>query len=881
MQWRRWIYAIPARLKAIVRTGRVETDLDDELAFHVAMQTRINARDGMTEAEAHRRARLEIGGVEQVKERSRDVRPLRWMRDATQDVRYGLRGLRKTPRFTSAAVLTVVLGVGANTTIFSVLNPLLFKPLPYPEPDRIVNIFRTSPQSDRWPHSMGNYLDHRDRNRVFEHLTAMMIRDASLADPDQPAERLQGIRASGNFFAVFGVAPLIGRAFDASDDRPGAPPVVVLSHRLWQRRFAGERQILGQSIRLDGQETTVIGVMPENYEYPLFWGPVEIWRPLAFPAEQLTIRGSNFLREFGRLKPGVTVAQADSAMKTLGMQVMAEHADLDQREGLRVESLSIGSPSQLRISAYGFGLAFLVLLIACVNLANLQLARTAARAREFAIRGAIGGAKGRLMRQSLTESLLVSVVGGTLAIPLSYWCTQLIATRQFANLPGVDITLDGATLSFAFGCALLTGVIFGVVPAWLASRADVNDVLKHTTQSTASSRTSQRVRQALIVAEIAFALVTLAGSVSLIRGLQRLTGIDPGWRADGVISARVTLLGPRYATPRARLEFYNALQARVRALPGVTSATLSTSGVPAGPFNTSTNYIAEGRDELVLAYGETVMPEYFDTLGITLRRGRFFTSSDRFGQTKVTIVNETMARRLWPNQDPIGKRIGFKAENPDWREVVGVVADVTYPSFASTSPVDTDMQTYQPIAQSVPGAASIILRTADQPDAIAPGLAREVAALDRDLPVYNVMTARASEQRSTAGLRLMSLVLGAFALLGLVLAAVGIFGVVSYSTAQRAGELGMRVALGARQSVVLWLVLKQGVGVTMAGALVGLGGGLALGRVLSSLLPNLPAPEMSLGLGAFAFMVLVALAAFSIPAWRASKTNPMLVLRHE
>jgi predicted permease len=881
MEWRRWIYAIPARFRAVFRTRRVEEDLHDELAFHVAMDARANEQKGLTAREAYRRSRLDIGGVEQVKERSRDIRPLRWARDAMQDLRHGVRGLRKTPRFAIAALLTVVLGVGANATIFSVLNPLLFKPLPYPEPDRIVHVFRTSPQSDRWPHAPGNYLDHRDRNTVFEHLAAMTWRDASLADPDQPAERLLAIRASGNFFAVLGGAPLLGRVFEPSDDSAGAAPVVVLSHRLWQRRFAGDRSVIGRSIRLDGQETTVIGVMPEDYEYPLFWGAIEIWRPLALSAEERTIRTSNYLREFGRLKPGVTPEQADSTVRTLGRQVLNEHPELDQREGLRVEALSIASPSQRRISAFGFGLAFLVLLIACVNLANLQMARTATRAREFAIRGAIGGGKGRLMRQSLTESLLVSVLGGALAIPLSYWCTQLIATRQFADLPGVRITLDPVTLAFAFGCALLTGVIFGVVPAWLASRTDVNDVLKQTTQSTASSRTPQRLRQALIVAEIAFALVTLAGSASLIRGLQRLTDIDPGWRADGVISARVTLAGPRYASPRARAEFYNALEARVRALPGVTSAALATSGVPVGPFNTSSSVLAEGASDVVLAYGETVTPEYFDTLGIALRRGRVFTSGDRFGQTRVTIINETMARRLWPNQDPIGKRLGADGDNPNWREVVGVVADVTYPSFASTSPIDTDMQAFQPLAQNVSGAVSIILRTADQADAIAPGLAREVAALDRDLPVYNVMTARASELRSTAGLRLMSNVLGAFALLGLVLAGVGIFGVVSYSTAQRAGELGMRMALGARQSVVLWLVLKQGVGLTLVGAIAGLAGGLALARVLSSMMPNLPAPELSIILAVFACMVAVALAAFSIPAWKASKTNPMLVLRHE
>ena len=302
-----------------------------------------------------------------------------------------------------------------------------------------------------------------------------------------------------------------------------------------------------------------------------------------------------------------------------------------------------------------------MLLIACVNLANLQLARTAARAREFAIRGAIGGAKSRLIRQSLTESLLVSILGGTLAIPLSFWCTRLIAARQYADLPGVRITMDPISLMFAFGCAVLTGVIFGVVPAWLASRADINDVLKQSTQSSVSSRTPHRLRHALIVAEIAFALVTLAGSVSLIRGLQRLTGIDPGWRADGVISARINLVGARYAAQPPRMEFFDALLTRLRALPGVTSVALSTSGVPAGPFNSSTTYVPESRrSEWFLGYTESVTADYFDTLGIALRRGRFFTSADGSGKTPVMIINETMARRMWPNEDPIGKRIGFR-----------------------------------------------------------------------------------------------------------------------------------------------------------------------------------------------------------------------------
>lgn len=808
-------------------------------------------------------------------------RPLQWCRDLTQDAGYAVRLLWTSTRFTIAALLTVVLGVGANATIFSVLNPLLFKPLPYPEPDRIVNVFRTSPQSDRWPHSAANYSDHRSRNTVFEHLTAMTWRNVSLAEPDQPAERLFAIQASGNFFALFGVEPLLGRAFADVDDQTGSEKVVVLAHGFWQRRFGGDPKIVGRSLRLDGQNATVIGVMPQDFEYPLFWGNVDVWRPLAFAAEQSQNRGDNFLREFARLKPGVTPLQADAAVKTLAKQLLSEHAELGQRESMRVEALAIVSPVMRRVSAMAFGLAFLVLLIACVNLANLQLARTAARAREFAVRGAIGGEKGRLLRQSLTESLVLALAGGALAVPLAYWCTRLIASRQFNELTGVRITLDPASLGFALGCAALTGLVFGVVPAWLASRADLNDALRQNPQSMTSGRAPQRFRHALIVAEIAFALVILGGAASLIRGLQRVGGIDPGWRADGVIAARLNLVGPRYTQPEARRAFFDTLRARAAEMPGIASAAVSSSSVPTAPFGTSTAFQVEGQTDTILAYNERVTPQYFDTLGIPLRRGRAFTDDDRFGRTPVAIVSETTARTLWPNQDPIGKRIGFRAPNPNWREVVGVVGDVTFPAFGSISSVDTSFEVYQPLAQTGTSSVNVLVRTTREPDTVAADLRRVVAAIDRDLPVYGLSTAEAAAERTTANFQLLANVLGGFAVLGLVLAAIGIFGVVSYSTAQRAPEIGLRVALGASQSEVLWLVLRQGVGLIAVGAIVGLTGGLGVGRLLAALMPRLPSPESAVIVGTAVFMVVVALLAFYIPARRASKISPMLLLRHE
>jgi putative ABC transport system permease protein len=877
----RWAHAVVARLKAVFRPRRAEQDLDDELAFHMAMQTRANQQQGMSDIEARRHAQLNLGGVEQVKERSRDARPLRWARDAAQDARYAIRALWRTPRFTIAALLTVVLGVGANATIFSTLNPLLFKPLPYREPDRIVNVFRTSPQSERWPFSAGNYFDQRERNTSFEQLTALTWQDTSLAEPGQPAERLFSIRATGNYFALFGVPPLVGRAFSDADDRDGAPPVVVLSYGFWRRRFAGDSRIVGRVLRLDGQTATVIGVMPENFEYPLFWGNVDLWRPFAFPADQRTNRGNNFLREFARLKPGVTFEQADDAIKAVVRKFLADHPDLDAREGARLEPLSIVDPTTRRMSAFAFGLAFLVLLIACANLANLQLARTAARAREFAIRGAIGGAKERLMRQSLTESVVLALVGGALALPLAYWCTQLIARRQFSDLPGVHVTMDPVSLAFAFGCALLTGLIFGVVPAWLASRADVNDVLKQNPQSMTSGHAPQRFRQALIVAEIAFALVALSGATSFIRGLQRITDVDPGWRADGVLAARLNLVGPQYAQPPARRAFFETLRDRAAEIPGITVAAVSSSSVPAFPYGTSTTFAIEGRTDTVLAFNERVTPQYFDVLRIPLRRGRQFTADDRFGYTPVMIVNEAMARALWPNEDPIGKRVGFQGPNPNWRVIVGVVGDVTFPSFGTASSVDTPFEVYQPLAQTGTQAVNVLLKTTRTPDTVAPDLRKVVAALDRDLPVFDMITARSAEQRTTARFRLLGQVLGGFATLGLVLAAIGVFGVVSYSTAQRSGELGMRMALGARDTQVMWLVLKQGVVLTLVGGTAGLAGGLGLSRVLASLMPRLPSPEIALVIGTAGLMIFVALTAMYIPARRASKISPMLALRHE
>jgi putative ABC transport system permease protein len=441
--------------------------------------------------------------------------------------------------------------------------------------------------------------------------------------------------------------------------------------------------------------------------------------------------------------------------------------------------------------------------------------------------------------------------------------------------------MDPVSLAFAFGCAVLTGILFGAIPAWLASRADVNDVLKQNPPSMTSGHGPRRLRQALIVAEIAFALIVLTVASSFIRGLQRMTAVDPGWRPDGVLAARLNLVGRQYADPAARRLFLDTLRERVAELPGMTNTALASSSVPVTPFGTSTTFVVEGRPDTVLAYNERVTPGYFDTLRIPLRRGRAFTTDDRFGRAPVIIVNESAARSLWPNEDPIGKRIGFQGDNRNWRQVVGVVGDVSFPSLPSSSGVDTEFQIYQPLAQTGTGIVNILLRTTREPDQVAPDLRRVVAAIDRDIPLFGLGTAHQATARTTARLRLFANVLGGFAILGLVLSAVGIFGVVSYATSQRSGELAMRMALGARQSTVLWLVLHQGVTLTVVGALVGLAGGFGLSRALGSAMPRLPSPEVLLVIGVAGVMAFVALTAMYIPARRASKISPMIALRHE
>ena len=809
-------------------------------------------------------------------------RGLLWALDLARDVRYAGRSLRRAPGFATVAIVTLALGIGANTAMFSVLNTFLFRTLPYPRSDRLVRVMRTSIYSQTWPHSAANFLDQRARNSVFEYMAAFTGARQSLTQSGDAAEALQGLAVSADFFPALGVQAAIGRTFTPEEDQPGANRVAVLSHRFWQRRFGGDPTILDRTITLEGEDVKVIGVMPPEFEHPLLWGTIDLWRPIAFTPEQRQNRGSNYLNALARLKPGVSIGRAQDAIVTLAA-TLSKETKSNQDESLRLEPMQVMLSNDPRrmVLWFTWGLAGFVLLIACANLANLQLARTAAHARDQTIRAALGAGRLRLLRQTLTESLLVSVLGGALSVLLARAIIVFISRRLFSDLPGVTVTTDLAVFGFALVCSVITGLIFGTVPAWLASNTDVNQALKDAPRgSTVSSH--HRLRHSLIVGQVAFAVVLLTGAGLFLRGLQRFGDRDPGWRVDGLLTAQLGLRGPNLTTPEQRVAFYDQLERRLRALPGVTAVGLSNS-LPAAGFNSSGGIAVEGLPEpepghYPEAFLEPVNLGYFDALGARLMAGRLFTASDTADRPMVIVINETMAQRFWPDQSAIGKRIK-RPGGQIWFEVVGIVNDISFP--ATLAEPYTRLQIFRPMAQAPTGAVNLTLRTSTAPEALADPVRRAVAELIPASPVARIRTARTIVDQGLGGVSLLGTLLGAFALLGLILAAVGIYGVTSYSIAQRTSEFGIRLALGAQARDVLWLVLSTGARLIASGATLGVAGAYAVSRLLVATIPTLPTRD-PFALGAITLaLVAVALVACYVPAGRAARMDPIAALRHD
>ncbi|HEY0380182.1 MAG TPA: ABC transporter permease [Pyrinomonadaceae bacterium] len=802
-----------------------------------------------------------------------------------QDLRYAVRMLVKRPGFTAVAVLTLALGIGANTAIFSVVNAVLLRPLPFTEPDRLVY----AEGADLRDGSKGgaisppDFLDYREQNHVFERLAAFMPQSFTVTGDGSASERVNSALVSHGFFETLGVTPLPGgRAFLPEEEQDGRNTVAVLSYGLWQRRYGGDPKIVGKTITVNGQTATIVGVMPQGFEYPR---EAQLWSPIPFKGPETSQRRYHFLRAVGRLKPGVTLEQAQADINSIARRLEQQYPESNTNFSIGLTLLTEWTVGEMRpsllvlLAAVGF-----VLLIACANVANLSLARGASRAREVAIRSALGASRGRVVRQLLTESVVTALLGGALGLLLAMWGVDLLVSLSPENLPRVkEVTTDWRVLGFTLLVSILTGILFGLFPALATSKTNLTETLKEGGR-TGIGAGRQRLRGLLVVAEVALSLVLLVGAGLLIKSFLRLSNVDVGFKPTNVLSMQLSLAQVSYPEPRQRAAFYDQLVSRVESLPGVQAAG-TVSELPLSGQENDTFFNIEGKP--AAAFGSTendanirgISPAYFQALGVPLIKGRFFDGHDNLDAPKVAVVNESFARRYLPGEDPLGKRliIDFGPE-PFKAEIVGIVGSVRHSSLAQAEP---SAEMYVSALQAPPYGTNLVVRAAGDPVQLTAAIRSEVQALDKDLPVYNVKTMEQHVSESAAQPRFRTLLLGIFAGVALVLASIGIYGVISYSVTQRTHEIGLRVALGAQAADVLKLVVWQGMKMALIGIAVGLAGAFVVTRVMSSFLFGVSATDPLTFAGVSLLLAVVSFLACYIPARRATKVDPMVALRYE
>jgi putative ABC transport system permease protein len=802
-----------------------------------------------------------------------------------QDLRYGARMLLKNPGFTLIAVLTLALGIGANTAIFSVINGVLLGSLPYPHPEQLAMVWcdnkRQGIPDDIT--SYPNFVDWRDRNKTFQGMAGVTDDTYNLTGRGEP-EEIRAASVSPNFFQLLGVNPVRGRGFTAEEEQPGRDRIAILSHSLWQRHFGGDPDILNKTILLSGEPNVVVGIMPPGFQFP---EKTELWKPLAPDERMRGARSAFWLPIVGRFKPGVTRAQAQADLEVITTQIQQQFPDM-AGYGVNVVPVLEQSVGFIRRALMILFVAVLfVLLIACANVANLLLARAAVRQREVSIRAAMGAGRRRIVRQLMTESMLLAVLGGALGVLLAWWGLKLLIGLSPADIPRLEnIRLDGRVLLFTMGLSLLTGLIFGLAPALQTSQLNLSETLKEggrTGGGGAGGRRAQRVRGAFIVAEVALTLALLVGAGLLVRSFLRLQQVDPGFRPDHLLTMRLSLSGSNYATGAQAVSFFERLQGRLAALPGVVSAS-ATTGVMLPKLANSAGFTIEGRPRDPNEQGlelpiDTVQPNYFQTMGVQLLKGRTFTSQDTRESPRVTIVNETFAKRYFPDEDPIGKRFTFGRPGPNtrWITIVGVVRDTKRQGVEKPIRIES----WMPLAQRPSGSMELVLRTTGDPLLLSNAVREAVWSIDRDLPIPTIRTMEQVMSERVAQRRLNMLLLGLFALVALILAAVGIYGVMSYTVTQRTHEIGIRMALGAQSGDVIGMVLKQGIALTLAGVAFGLIATFMLTRLMASLLFGVSARDPVTFAAIAALLTGVALIACWIPARRATKVDPMIALRCE
>jgi putative ABC transport system permease protein len=872
------LHNLTSGLRALFRKQQVEQEMDEELRGYLDAAVKEKMRSGMSYEQALRAARVEMGSLDVVKE---EIRSAGWesgVETLWQDVRYGLRQLGRNPGFTVVAVLTLALGIGANTAIFSVVNAVVLRPLPYPRSDRLMWIAESIPLLEAKVVEGRDYVDWNEQSQTLDQIAACGASDFNFAGRGVPAH-VRGAFVSASFFAMLGTEPNLGRGFTAEEDKPGGAKVAILMHSFWQQYFGSDPHVLGQTATLDATPYTIIGVMPAGFRVPGD-SEVQVLVPLALTDSGGRIQLQGLAGFFGRLKPGVSVARAQNELDAIRKR--AEHAD--QGIELKVVPLAEHLAGNLRPAMLVFlGVVGLDLLIACANVANLMLTRASARTREMAVRAALGASRWRLIRQLLAESATLALAGGVAGLLLAAWVVNVMTRFIPATIGGgiVSVTrphVDGTVLLFALAISVVTGILFGLAPALAAARPDLVEALKEGAQVASAGRGRGWLRGALGVAELSLALVLLIGAGLLIKSLYRLLSVDPGFVADNVLTANISLTDSRYPTPQQKTAFFSELLRRVQALPGVRSAALGDS-LPLSPYSVRMAV----RPDLVAPTARipnlsaimmpqyAVSPGYFYTLGIPLLRGRAFTDHD---DERVAVVNEFLASRLWPGEDPVGKQLALFQ---DQLTVVGVAGNTLHEGLNQT----IEAEIYVPYLQENRPSMQLAVRTAVDPGSMVPAIRARVKAIDPNQPIYNVATLQQILSDSVTPQRLNVLLLGIFAFIALGLATVGIYGVMAFSVTQRTNEIGIRMAFGADKGDVLRLVVGQGLRLTAAGVVIGLAGAWALTRFLTSFLFGVRPTDIATYVVVSLALASVSLLACYIPARRATKVDPMVALRYE
>jgi predicted permease len=877
----RWLRVLLWRMGGMFFHRRREQELAEEIGSHLEMQIEENLRRGMSREEARLAALRQFGGVEQMKEVYRDRRGLPVVETTFQDLRYGLRMLGKNPGFTLIAVLTLALGIGANTAIFSIVNAVLLRPFPYQAPERLVSVQERYSAPRGITVSYPNFVDWRAQNTAFTSIAAVRGNESFNFTGMSEPERLQGRLVSAEFFSTLGIKPLLGRDFLAEDDRSGATPAVILSYGFWQRRFGNDPGIIGKPLTLNNQSFTVIGIAPQGFQYG---AEADVTVPIGLSTERFRIRGADpGISVVARLKPNLSQEQATTELNLIAERLEQQYPESNKGRRVLLTGLHesfVGNVRQPLLIL--LGAVCLVLLIACANVANLLLVRSSTRRREMAVRVALGADRWRIIRQLLTESLLLAALGALLGILLAFWGTSFIASQLPDGIPRLqEAQVDAPVLVFTLAVSLLTGLLFGLAPALQASRPNLTEGLKEGERGSSGRR--QRLRSVLVVGEVALTLALLVGAGLLLQSFRRVLEVDPGFKAQNLLTMQISVNNP---DGQQVANFFEQLQQNVGNLPGVKSVAVS-NGLPFGTANHPA-FIIEGRpdqENKPSGIRYTVSPAYFQTMGIELLKGRVFTVEDTRDSQQVIVIDEVLARQYFPDEDPIGKRLKHGPTTPSL-EIVGVVRHVEPNSLDAQGSAPAQFYTNfnQTPLQSLPSSVrriNLLTRTEIEPLSLASAVRGQITALNKDQAVFNVRTMEQAVAQSVAPRRFSMLLLTVFAVVALALSSVGLYGMMSYSVAQRAHEIGIRMALGAQRRDVLALVVTQGMRLTLLGVTIGLLASLALTQLMKTLLFGVSATDPMTFVLIPLLLAVVALLACYIPARRATKVDPLIALRHE